>query len=97
MLNYYREAQISLRFALRSFVFQTIEVFSFSISYNGKFEIFEKEIVKNRKLKILGSHASETKKKVKNRKVNISKIPNSIFVTNEKKIQKKRLNIDLKE
>ncbi len=29
-----------------------IEVFDFSLGYNGKFEIFEKKIVKNRKLKI---------------------------------------------
>ncbi len=37
------ESQISLRFALRSLVFQIIEVFDFSIGYNGEFEIFEKK------------------------------------------------------
>ncbi len=39
-----RESQISLRFALRSLVFQIIEVLDFSIGYNGEFEIFEKQI-----------------------------------------------------
>ncbi len=42
------EAQISLRFALRSLVFQIIEVFGFLIGYNGEFQKF----VKNQKLKI---------------------------------------------
>ncbi len=32
--------------------FPDIEVFDFSIGYNGEFAIFEKEIVKNQKLKI---------------------------------------------
>ncbi len=44
------ESQISLRFALRSLVFQIIEVFNFSIGYNGEFE-FKKKIVQNQKLK----------------------------------------------
>ena len=35
-------SQIFLRFALRSFVFQIIEVFGFFIGYNIEFEIFEK-------------------------------------------------------
>ncbi len=35
-----RESQIALRFALRSLVFQTMEVFDFSIGYSGEFEIF---------------------------------------------------------
>ncbi len=39
-------------FALRSLVFQIIEVFDFSIGYNGEFEFFGKKIVKDRKLKI---------------------------------------------
>ncbi len=53
-MNYYprHESQISLRFALRSLVFQIIEVFDFSICNNGEFEIFGKKNVKNRKLKI---------------------------------------------
>ncbi len=41
-----------LSFALKSLVFQIIEVFGFSIGYNAEFEIFERKIVKNRKLKI---------------------------------------------
>ncbi len=36
------ESQISLRFALRWLVFQVIEVFDFSIGYNGEFAILEK-------------------------------------------------------
>ncbi len=40
------ESQISLGFALRSLVFQIIEVFDFSIGYNGEFEIFEKKSFK---------------------------------------------------
>ncbi len=32
------EAHISLRFALRSLVFQIIEVFSFAIGYNGEIQ-----------------------------------------------------------
>ncbi len=36
------ESQILLRFALRSLIFHIIEVFDFSIGYNGEFEIFEK-------------------------------------------------------
>ena len=47
-LNGHSWGQISLRFALRSLVFQIIEVFGFSIGYNGEF----KKIVKNRNLKI---------------------------------------------
>ncbi len=43
---YYSRVQILLRFALRSLVFQIIEVFGFSIGYNGEFKIFEKKIVK---------------------------------------------------
>ncbi len=43
MLKYYHESQISLRFALRSLVFQIIEVFDFPIGYNGEFKIFEKK------------------------------------------------------
>ena len=39
---------MSLRFALRSLVFHIIEVFGFSVEYNGEFQIF----VKNQKLKI---------------------------------------------
>ncbi len=47
-----RESQISLRFALRSLVFQTdSRVFGFPIQYNGEFEILDK-IVKKRKVKI---------------------------------------------
>ncbi len=46
------ESQISLCFALLSLAFQIIEVFDFSIGYNSEFEIFEKKIVKNQKLKI---------------------------------------------
>ena len=46
------EAQISLRFALRSLVFQISKVFDFYIGYNGEFDIFETKIVKNQKLKI---------------------------------------------
>ncbi len=42
------QAPISLRFALRSLVFQIIDVFLFPIDYNGEFQIF----VKNQKLKI---------------------------------------------
>ena len=49
MLNTH-ESQISLSFALRSLVFQLIEVFDFFIGYNGEFEIFGKKIVKNWKL-----------------------------------------------
>ncbi len=52
MLKYYPGVQISLRFALRSLVFQIIEVFDFSIDYNGEFAIFEKKIIKNQKRKI---------------------------------------------
>ena len=36
------ESQISLRFAVRSLVFQIIDVFDFSIGYNGEFKILEK-------------------------------------------------------
>ncbi len=39
--------QISLPFALRSLVFQIIEVFGFPIGYNGEFQKF----VKNQKFK----------------------------------------------
>ena len=50
------ESQISLCFALRLLVFQIIEVFDFSISYNGEFEIFnKKKIVKNRNSKFQNS------------------------------------------
>ncbi len=47
-MNSHPEAQISLRFALRSLVFQIIEVFGFSIGYNDEF----KKNVKNQKLEI---------------------------------------------
>ena len=47
-----RQSHISLRFALRSLVIKIIEVFDFSIGYNGYIWIFRKKIVKNRKLKI---------------------------------------------
>ena len=47
-----REAQISLRFALWSFVFQIIEVFDFSIGDNGEFEIFGKKSLKIGNLKM---------------------------------------------
>ncbi len=43
---------MSLRFVLRSLVFQIVEVFHFFMGYNGEFEIFEKKIVKNWKLEI---------------------------------------------
>ena len=46
------EAQMLLRFALWSLVFQTIGLFDFSIVYNCEFHIFEKKIVTNQKLKI---------------------------------------------
>ena len=46
------ESQISLRFALQSFIFQIIEVFDFSIGCKGEFEIFDKQIIKNWILKI---------------------------------------------
>ncbi len=48
MLNNYphRESKISLRFAVKSLVFQIIEVFDFSIGYNGEFAIFENKISK---------------------------------------------------
>ncbi len=52
MFNYTHEPKISLRFVLRSLVFQIIEVLDFSIRYNGEVAIFEKKIVKNQKLKI---------------------------------------------
>ena len=42
------DAETSLRFVLRSLVFQIIEVFGFPIGYNGEFQKF----VKNQKLKI---------------------------------------------
>ncbi len=45
------ESKISLRFALRSLVFQIIEVFDFSIGYNGEFAIFEKKSLKIRNSK----------------------------------------------
>ncbi len=45
-------SQISLLFALRSLVFQIIDVFGFPIGYNGEFQIFENIFVKNQKLKI---------------------------------------------
>ncbi len=57
------ESQISLRFALRSLVYQIIEVFDFSIGYNyGEFEIFKKK-----------------KKSVKNQVLKISKITNVVM------------------
>ena len=43
-------SQISLRFALRSLLFQITGAFDFSIEYNGEFEIFE-----NKSLKIWNS------------------------------------------
>ena len=48
------EVQISLRFALRSLVFQIIEVYGFIIGYNGEI----KKFVKNQKLKISKIHNS---------------------------------------
>ncbi len=45
------ESQISLRFGLRSLFFQIIEVFYFSIGYNGEFAIFEKKALKIRNSK----------------------------------------------
>ncbi len=47
----YSESQILLRFAVRSLVFQIIEVFGFSIGYNGEFEISEKKLLKLRNSK----------------------------------------------
>ena len=38
-----RKSQISIRFTLRSLVFQIIEVFDISIGYNDEIEIFEKK------------------------------------------------------
>ncbi len=38
------ESQISLRFVLRSLVFQIMEVYDFSIGYNGDFESFAKKL-----------------------------------------------------
>ncbi len=46
------ESQISLRFTLRSLIFQLIEVFYFSIGYNVNLKFSKKKNVKNRKLKI---------------------------------------------
>ncbi len=43
MLNYIHECHISLRFDVRSLIFQIIEFFDFSIGYNGEFEILEKK------------------------------------------------------
>ncbi len=48
------ESQISLRFPLRSLVFQIIEVFDFSIGYNmynGEFAIYKKKMLKIRNSK----------------------------------------------
>ncbi len=40
------ESLISHHFALRSLVFQIIDIYGFSIAYNGEFEILEKKNVK---------------------------------------------------
>ncbi len=47
-LNTHRKDQISLLFALRPLVFQTMEVFGFPVEYNAEFQTS----VKNQKLKI---------------------------------------------
>ena len=47
-----------LGFALRALVFQIIEVFDFSVGYNGKFEIFEKKSLTIRKSKFQNSQMS---------------------------------------
>ena len=66
----YVESQISLRFALRSLVFQLIEVFDFSISYNGEFKYFEKKSSKignskfqNSQTQFCGDHSEEIQDK----------------------------------
>ena len=72
MLKYYSPVPHFTPFAL----------FDFSIGYNGEFEIFEKKIVKNRKLKIQNIPVNFPvnlkflkKKIVKNRKLKIQNIP----------------------
>ncbi len=46
------KTQISLRFALPLLLFQIIEVFDFSIEYNGKCAIVEKKSLKHQELKM---------------------------------------------
>ncbi len=64
------EAQISIRFALRSLIFQIIEVFGFPIEYNGE----RQKILKNQKLKMLNIQNSTFQRRVEKKSMRSFKI-----------------------
>ena len=77
-----RQSQIWLSFALRSLVFQIIELFGFPIGYNDEFEIFvKKNRYKSKSLQFnpLGPMLTTMKKILKISFFKIPKSPNAIL------------------